>query len=202
MAILIIVRHGQSEWNLENRFTGDFDIDLTPLGKNEAKLAGTFLRNYKFDRAFTSVLIRAIHTLEIILQENEHPQTPVVKNSAFNERRYGDLQGLNKIETEKKFGAQQVLTWRRSYDVAPPGGESLKDTYNRVVPYYRNQVEPILREGKDILIVAHGNSLRALMMYLERISEKDIADVNLATGIPRLYEFNEDLTRIRSEYIS
>jgi 2,3-bisphosphoglycerate-dependent phosphoglycerate mutase len=202
MSILVIVRHGQSEWNLENRFTGDVDVDLTPLGEDEAKKAGRLLSEYKFNEAFTSVLKRAIRTLDIILKENKNLPVPVVRNSALNERRYGDLQGLNKTETEQKFGAHQVMIWRRSFDVAPPGGESLKDTYNRVIPWYQKNIESALMAGKNILIVAHGNSLRALMMYLEKIPEKDIANVNLATGSPRLYEFGNDSRLIRCVYIS
>jgi len=190
MSNLIIIRHGQSVWNLENRFTGIADIELTGQGEKEAKAAGSRIKKYPLDEAYTSVLKRAIHTLKIILKEIDHLSLPVTKTTALNERDYGDLQGLNKTATIQKYSEQQVLLWRRSYDVAPPNGESLKDTYNRVVPYYKTEIEPKLKSGKNILIVAHGNSLRALMMYLEHISEKEIADVNLATGMPRLYEFD------------
>jgi 2,3-bisphosphoglycerate-dependent phosphoglycerate mutase len=190
MPNLIIVRHGQSEWNLENRFTGIADVDLTVQGEKEAKEAGLLIKKYPLDEAYTSVLKRAINTLTIILKETDHLSLPVTKTAALNERDYGDLQGLNKTDTAKKYSDQQVLLWRRSYEATPPNGESLKDTYNRVIPYYTKEIEPKLKVGKNILIVAHGNSLRALMMYLEHISEKEIADVNLATGMPRLYEFD------------
>ena len=201
MSLLIIVRHGQSAWNLENRFTGETDVDLTPLGEEEASNAGKLIKAYRIDEAFTSVLKRAIETLDIILKETNNTNIPINKSSALNERNYGDLQGLNKAETEQKYGAAQVQIWRRSYEVQPPGGESLKDTYNRVIPYYEKEVVPELKAGKNILIVAHGNSLRALMMYLEHISPVAIAEVNLATGAPRLYEFTDSLELIKASYI-
>jgi 2,3-bisphosphoglycerate-dependent phosphoglycerate mutase len=201
MAILVIIRHGQSAWNLENRFTGEIDVDLTPLGRVEAKKAGELLKNFHFDEAFTSVLKRAIHSLDIVLQEMGVEGLPITKSAALNERNYGDLQGLNKKETENKFGAEQVMQWRRSFSVAPPNGESLKDTFNRVIPYYHNEIESKLKAGKNILIVAHGNSLRSLMMFLENISEKDIAEVNLETGIPRKYEFDEEMKIITVGYL-
>ena len=188
MPVLILLRHGQSTWNLENRFTGEVDVDLSELGEAEAGKAGLLLKNYPIDEAFTSVLKRAIHTLDIVLKIIGRT-IPVTQSAALNERHYGDLQGLNKAETEQKFGAEQVLSWRRSYDAVPPNGESLKNTYDRVVPYYQQAIEPRLKAGKNILIVAHGNSLRALMMYLEEIDGKAIAEVNIATGIPRVYQF-------------
>lgn len=201
MPDLIIVRHGQSQWNLENRFTGSADVDLTPAGELEARDAGRVIKNYPVDLAFTSVLKRAIHTLEIILNETGNLSLSIIRTAALNERNYGDLQGLNKLETAKKYGDSQVLLWRRSYDTSPPNGESLKDTYNRVVPYYLQEIEPRLKSGKNILIVAHGNSLRALMMFLEKISEMQIAEVNLATGVPRLYEFDDNLKLLQVSYI-
>lgn len=201
MPNLIIVRHGQSEWNLQNRFTGSTDVELTSTGEMEARNAGRLIKEYPLDEAYTSVLSRAIHTLTIILNEIEKPSLPVTKTAAFNERSYGDLQGLDKLEMTKKYGTAQVQTWRRSYDVVPPNGESLKDTYNRVVPYYVKEIEPKLKANKNIIIVAHGNSLRALMMYLEKISETKIADVNLATGVPRLYKFDPDLTLSEVSYL-
>lgn len=201
MPNLIIIRHGQSEWNLENRFTGSTDIELTVTGEMEAKNAGLLIKKYPFDEAYTSVLKRAIHTLTIVLKEIDKTALPVTKTAALNERSYGDLQGLNKLEMVSKYGPKQVLLWRRGYDTIPPNGESLKDTYNRVVPYYIKEIEPKLRSGKNILIVAHGNSLRALMMYLEKISETKIADVNLATGVPRLYEFDSGLNLSRVGYV-
>ena len=192
MGILILLRHGQSTWNLENRFTGSEDVDLTSLGIEEARNASLFLKYYTIDFAFTSVLKRAVHTLEIILNKIGL-NIPVFKSAALNERDYGDMQGLNKAATIKKYGEAQVLDWRRSYQIAPPNGESLKDTYHRVIPYYLAEIEPKLKAGKTILIVAHGNSLRALVMYLEEISEKYIADFEIATGVLRVYHFDEKL---------
>ncbi|MEP7143989.1 MAG: 2,3-bisphosphoglycerate-dependent phosphoglycerate mutase [Ferruginibacter sp.] len=199
MPSLILLRHGQSTWNLENKFTGQVDIDLTTLGQQEARLAGFLLKDYMIDIAFTSVLKRAIHTLDIILNELGK-NIPVIQSAALNERNYGDLQGLNKTETADKYGADKVLLWRRSYDISPPNGESLKDTYNRVVPYYKAAIEPQLKADKNILVVAHGNSLRALMMYLERFSATEIADVNIATGKPRVYEFSPELKLETASY--
>ena len=200
MPSLILLRHGQSTWNFENKFTGEVDVDLTTLGKQEAMFAGVLLENYIIDMAFTSVLKRAVHTLAIILNELGI-NIPVKRSAALNERNYGDLQGLDKAETAKKYGEDKVLLWRRSYDTAPPNGESLKDTYNRVIPYYKAEIEPQLRADKNILIVAHGNSLRALMMYLDDISEAAIAEVNIATCIPRVYEFTEKLQVETADYI-
>jgi len=202
MSILIFIRHGQSVWNLENRFTGEVDVNLTRLGEKEAARAGELIRPYQLQEAYTSVLTRAVQTLEIVLRESGKTALPVYKTSALNERNYGDLQGLNKSETEEKYGKEQVSLWRRSYDVTPPGGESLKDTYARVVPYYKGTIEPKLTDGTNILIVAHGNSLRALMMYLENISPEEIASVNIATGVPRLYEFDPSLTIRKSLYLN
>jgi 2,3-bisphosphoglycerate-dependent phosphoglycerate mutase len=193
LATLILVRHGQSAWNLENRFTGWVDVELTPHGEEEARLAGRLLKEFHWDVAFTSALRRAQHTLEIILHETNTENIPVISSAALNERNYGNLQGLNKAETEIKFGAQQVLEWRRSFDVAPPGGESLKDTLNRVVPYYRSEILPELKAGKDVLIVAHGNSLRALVMHLEALTKEEVLKLNLETGVPRVYELDQDL---------
>lgn len=200
MALLIFVRHGQSLYNLENRFTGILDIPLTLLGKEQAKSAGRKLKGYVFSMAYTSMLIRAQESLQIILNEIQ-VKIPVVKNMAFNERMYGTLQGLNKEETAKKYGLAQVEIWRRSYDVCPPGGESLLDTYNRVVPYYRTEIEPKLKIGQNVLIVAHGNSLRSLMMYLENINPLDIVKVNISTGMPRVYDFNNQLQLSGVKYL-
>jgi len=200
MPILILLRHGQSVWNLENRFTGEVDVDLSPQGELEAKNSGMRIKPIPVDIAFTSVLKRAIHTLDIVLKEGEF-KIPIFYSAALNERNYGDLQGLNKAETEKKYGAEQVLLWRRSYEVKPPNGESLEDTYHRVVPYYKKEIETSLRQGKNILISAHGNSLRALMMYLENISPIEIAEINLATGIPRKYDFDKDLNLLEVGYL-
>lgn len=189
---LILVRHGQSQWNLENRFTGWKDVDITDLGKQEAERAGEELKSEKIDEAFTSELKRAQHTLEIILDTCGLQDIPVTKDKALNERCYGDLEGLNKAETAKKFGDEQVHIWRRSYDVAPPAGESLKDTYDRVIPYYEKNILPKLKEGKNILIAAHGNSLRALIMYLEKLSPEEILKKEIATGTPIIYKLDDN----------
>ena len=193
MAQLLLVRHGQSTFNLENRFTGNLDVPLTPLGEEEALLAGKKLVNFHFDIAYTSMLVQAWETLRIILNEIKQTDIPIIKNAALNERMYGSLQGLNKTETALKYGDAQVELWRRSYEVKPPDGESLHDTYNRTVPYYQQEMEPKLKNNKNILIVAHGNSLRALKMYLEDISPENILKVNIQTGAPILYVFNENL---------
>ncbi len=188
---LTIVRHGQSAYNLENRFTGIADVDLTNQGREEAAMCGRKLVGMHFDDCFTSVLKRAIETLDIILNVINQKQLPVFKDAALNERNYGDLQGLNKAETAEKYGAEKVHLWRRSFDVAPPGGENLKQTQERVLPYYYAHIEPLLQAGKNVLIVAHGNSLRALMMHLENIGPQAISHVELLTGVPRVYDFDE-----------
>ena len=195
--LLTLIRHGQSTYNLENRFTGDADVPLTPLGKEEAVQAGKKIKGYHYDFAYTSMLARAEESLQIILKEIEQTTIPIKRNKALNERRYGELQGLNKAETAEKFGEAQVLIWRRSYDVRPPGGESLEDTYHRTIPFYKSEIEPELLAGKNILVVAHGNSLRALVMYLEKIGKEDILKLNIPTGIPRNYSFNNKL-QVRS----
>lgn len=184
---MILVRHGQSQWNIENRFTGWTDIALTDAGIEEARHAGELLKEYHFDHAFTSALSRAQETLRIILSVTGQTDVPIERDAALNERHYGDLQGLNKEETAVKFGKEQVHLWRRSYDVAPPGGESLKDTRTRVMPYYEVHILPLLKAGKQVLVVAHGNSLRALVMVLDNISEQDIPDLNIPTGAPLRY---------------
>lgn len=201
MPNLVFVRHGQSEWNLENKFTGSVDVDLTTKGKEEAALAGEKLKKYAFDIAFTSSLRRAQETLSIILDELKETTIPIVKNKALDERNYGDLQGLNKADTAAKFGAEQVQIWRRSYDIAPPGGESLKDTYNRVIPYYQKEIAPHLVNGENVLISAHGNSLRALMMYLENITSESISHINIPTGVPRLYRLDDALNIKEVKYL-
>lgn len=193
MPQLVLVRHGQSEWNKENRFTGWIDIPLSEQGEEEARNTGRKLRGFKFDKAFSSMLQRAIRTYEIAAYEAGFMDLLLEKDEALNERMYGDLQGLNKDECRKKFGDEQVHIWRRSYDVAPPRGESLRDTAERVLPYYKNKIEPLLREGKNILIVAHGNSLRALVMHLEKLSGVEIVKVEIPTGVPIVYELDDDL---------
>jgi len=199
MPLLILLRHGQSTWNLENRFTGSTDIDLSPLGRNEAATAGIRLKPFPIDLIFTSMLKRAIHTADIVLAELAK-KTPIIQNSALNERNYGDLQGLNKADTIEKYGEKQVQLWRRSFETAPPNGESLKDTFDRVFPFYKEKIEPELK-AKNILIIAHGNSLRALIMYLENISSTGISNFTIATGIPRVYEFDKKLKLQKVHYI-
>jgi len=202
MAYLIMVRHGQSQWNLENRFTGWKDVDITEQGRKEAQLAGKLLKEEVFEKAFTSTLKRAQHTLSIILEESIRKDLPVIISSALNERSYGQLEGFNKSETALKYGEQQVHIWRRSYDVAPPGGESLKDTADRVIVYFKEQIAPLLQKGKNILVVAHGNSLRALKMYLEQLSPEQISEIEIPTGIPLKYELDAELAVISVNYIT
>jgi len=192
MGKLALVRHGQSQWNLENRFTGWEDVPLTDQGRDEARRAGRLLSDIAFDRAFTSDLQRAARTLQIILEENRAGDVPTTCDRALNERHYGDLQGLNKAETAKKFGDEQVHIWRRSYDVAPPGGESLKDTAARTLPYFESQIEPLARAGKNVLVSAHGNSLRSIVMHLDRLSREEVMQLNIPTGVPIVYEIGAD----------
>lgn len=191
MSRLILLRHGESQWNLENRFTGWVDVPLSAKGEAEARAAGDKLKSYRFDRAFTSVLQRAIETLRIVLEVTGQTAVPIERDQALNERMYGDLQGLNKDDTVKKYGAEQVKIWRRSYDVRPPGGESLKDTADRVLPYYQRKIQPELAAGRTVLIAAHGNSLRALVMHLDRLSPAAVLELNIPTGAPLLYELDE-----------
>ena len=190
MARLVLLRHGESQWNLENRFTGWVDVPLSPKGIEEAKSAGEKLREVKFHRAFTSVLMRANETLRIVLEAIGQTGIPVEKDKALNERMYGELQGLNKAETAQKYGDAQVKIWRRSYDVRPPGGESLKDTAERALPYYEKMIKPHILKGETIIIAAHGNSLRALVMELDHLSKEAVLELNIPTGVPLLYELD------------
>jgi 2,3-bisphosphoglycerate-dependent phosphoglycerate mutase len=198
---LTIIRHGQSTYNLANLFTGNLDVPLTPFGEEEALQAGKKIKDFKYDMAFTSLLIRAQETLRIILEEIKQTTIPIVKDAALNERIYGALQGLNKSATIAKYGTAQVEIWRRSFDVRPPDGESLEDTFNRTVPYYKSAIEPEIETGKNVLIVAHGNSLRALMMYLENITKEEIVTVNIPTGLPRQYNFDSYGKLILASYL-
>lgn len=225
---LVLIRHGQSEWNKENRFTGWKDVDLSEQGRAEAKTAAQLLKaeGFAFDEAYTSVLKRAIRTLDIILDEMDLMWIPVTKSWLLNERHYGALQGLNKAETAAEFGEEQVLIWRRSYDTLPtlleetderwlgkdpryagieagkfPKGEALKQTVERVVPYYETEIAPKISAGRRILIVAHGNSLRALVKYLDFMSDEDIVHYNIPTGVPLVYELGDDLKATKSYYL-
>ena len=201
MSTLVIVRHGQSAWNLENRFTGWVDVDITAKGEEEARNAGEKLMNHKFDLAYTSNLKRAQRTLQIILETTKQTHLEVIRNEALNERHYGDLQGANKAETAEKFGEEQVQIWRRSFDIAPPNGESLKDTLARVLPYFENEIIPELKAGKNIIIAAHGNSLRALIMYLEKLNPEEILQVEIPTGQPKEYQLDENLNILASKFL-
>jgi 2,3-bisphosphoglycerate-dependent phosphoglycerate mutase len=194
--LLVLVRHGQSEWNLKNLFTGWRDVDLTEQGVAEAKEAGRKLKaqGLVFDIAFTSALKRAQRTLDLMLAEMGQQAIPVQKNQALNERDYGDLSGLNKDDARKKWGEEQVHVWRRSYDVAPPGGESLRDTLARTLPYYVQEILPCVLRGERTIVAAHGNSLRALVMVLERLSPEGILKREIATGVPIIYRLNADAT--------
>jgi 2,3-bisphosphoglycerate-dependent phosphoglycerate mutase len=194
--LLVLVRHGQSDWNLKNLFTGWRDVGLTEKGVAEARAAGKKLKaqGLHFDVAFTSVLSRAQRTLDLVLEEMGETDITVFKDQALNERDYGDLSGLNKDDARKKWGEEQVHVWRRSYDVAPPGGESLRDTAARVLPYYIQEILPRVLRGDNVIVVAHGNSLRALVMVLERLSPTEIVDREIATGVPLIYRLNADST--------
>jgi 2,3-bisphosphoglycerate-dependent phosphoglycerate mutase len=191
MTHLVLLRHGESQWNLENRFTGWVDVPLSEKGIKEAREAGEKLKGYAFDRAFTSVLKRANDTLRIVLEIIGQTGIPIERDQALNERHYGDLQGLNKAETAQKYGDAQVKLWRRSYDVQPPNGESLKDTAARVLPYWEKKIAPCLAKHEHILIAAHGNSLRSLVMHLDRLTQQQVLELNIPTGVPLLYEFDD-----------
>ncbi|MBI4517967.1 MAG: 2,3-bisphosphoglycerate-dependent phosphoglycerate mutase [Deltaproteobacteria bacterium] len=190
MALLVLLRHGESQWNLENRFTGWVDVPLTDKGREEARRAGEKLRDIHFDCAFTSVLQRANETLAIVLQVIGQAGIPIERDQALNERHYGDLQGLNKAETAEKFGKEQVHLWRRSYNIAPPGGESLQDTAARTLPYFESKIVPALKTGNNVLVAAHGNSLRSIVMQLDQLTRQQVLELNLATGVPVVYEFD------------
>jgi 2,3-bisphosphoglycerate-dependent phosphoglycerate mutase len=193
---LVLVRHGQSEWNLKNLFTGWRDVDLTQLGHEEARSAGRKLaeRGLKFDIAFTSALVRAQKTCDHILAATGQARLETVRDQALNERDYGDLSGLNKDDAREKWGDEQVHQWRRSYAVAPPGGESLRDTGARVWPYYMHVIQPHVLRGETVLVAAHGNSLRALIMALDGLSGDEVVRLELATGVPIVYRLNQDST--------
>ncbi len=200
MTNLILLRHGESQWNLENRFTGWTDVSLSPKGEQEAHEAGEKLKSYEFDKAYTSVLKRAIDTLQIVLKIIGQQHIPIEYDKALNERHYGALQGLNKAETAKKYGDEQVKLWRRSYDVPPPSevtelnplgiSESLKDTAARTLPYFESRIVPDISAGKNILVAAHGNSLRSIVMKLDNLTKEQVIELNIPTGVPLLYVYN------------
>ena len=200
---LVLVRHGQSDWNLKNLFTGWKDPDLTELGIQEAVTGGQALADYgiKFDVAFTSALTRAQHTLKLILDKVGQTGLETIKDQALNERDYGDLSGLNKDDARAKWGEEQVHIWRRSYDIPPPGGESLRDTGARVWPYYLTEILPRVLAGQKVLVAAHGNSLRSLIMVLDRMSKEQILSLNLATGVPMVYKLKADSTVASKEVL-
>ena len=198
MTTLVLIRHGQSLWNAENKFTGWTDIGLSEKGIKEAEEAGKKLENVPFDVVHTSALIRAQKTAEIIIRNNKKSKKiPVYKDKRLNERHYGSLQGLNKKETAEKYGAEQVHIWRRSFDVPPPDGESLKMNAERTIPYFKENIIQDLKKGKNVLVSAHGNSLRSIVMYIENISKEDVVKLEIETGVPRTYVFEEDsFTRV------
>jgi 2,3-bisphosphoglycerate-dependent phosphoglycerate mutase len=201
MPDLILLRHGQSQWNLENRFTGWVDVPLSERGETEARAAGEKLAGRRFGVVFTSVLKRAIDTARLALATAGHPDVRIVRDQALNERMYGDLQGLNKAEAAARWGDEQIRQWRRSYDVRPPGGESLADTAARVLPYWEQVILPELRAGHDVLIAAHGNSLRALVMHLDGLSRDEVLQLEIPTGAPLLYEMRADGTVRAKRYL-
>lgn len=198
---LLLVRHGQSEWNEKNLFTGWEDPGLTKKGEDEAQNAGLLIKELgiNFDHLFTSALIRAQLTGSIILNEIGQNEIPTTKNQALNERFYGDLQGLNKDECREKWGEEKVQMWRRSYEMGPPGGETLKETGERVIPYFKEEINPLILRGKNILIAAHGNSLRSLIKFLDNVSDEDIVKLEIPTGAPIHYIFNEDGNVIKKQ---
>ncbi|EJC74752.1 2,3-bisphosphoglycerate-dependent phosphoglycerate mutase [Rhizobium hidalgonense] len=200
---LVLVRHGQSDWNLKNLFTGWKDPDLTELGIEEANAGGKALAEYgiKFDVAYTSALVRAQHTLKLILDKVGQPDLETICDQALNERDYGDLSGLNKDDARAKWGEEQVHIWRRSYDVPPPGGESLRDTGARVWPYYLTEILPRVLRGEKVLVAAHGNSLRSLVMVLDKLTKEGVLALNLATGVPMVYKLKADSTVASKEVL-
>jgi 2,3-bisphosphoglycerate-dependent phosphoglycerate mutase len=193
MSTLVLIRHGQSLWNLENRFTGWIDVPLTDQGRDEARRAGKLIADLRFDVAYTSALTRAQETLQLVL-EAAGQRPPVIRDQALNERHYGDLSGLNKAETARRYGDEQVKLWRRSYDVAPPNGESLELTARRTLPFYERAIAGDLRQGKNVLVVAHGNSNRSIVMKLDNLTREQVVALELGTGVPLVYQIAADGT--------
>ncbi len=204
MPYLVLVRHGESQWNLENRFTGWVDVPLSPKGVGEAASAGDRLKkeNIHFDVAYTSLLQRAQNTLKLILEKLGQSGIPVHKDQALNERHYGDLQGLDKAETAKKFGDDQVKIWRRSYDIAPPNGESLKDTAARTLPYFEKNIISELKNGRNVIVAAHGNSLRSIVMDIEKLTKEQVLELNLATAVPLIYQMDANLKIVSKKQLT
>tara|TARA_Y100001970_G_scaffold121994_1_gene151239 strand:+ start:7174 stop:7800 length:627 start_codon:yes stop_codon:yes gene_type:complete len=200
MSALVLIRHGQSVWNAANRFTGWTDVELSRKGEEEAAIAGKKLANFQFDIVYTSALIRAKKTAQIIIEHNKVSDNPTVyHNEKLNERHYGDLQGLNKKETAEKHGAEQVHIWRRSFDVPPPGGESLKMNAERTIPYFVENIVSDLEKGKNVLVAAHGNSLRSIVMFIEEISPEEITKLEIPTGVPMFYDYSDgNIVRINN----
>ncbi len=194
MPTLVLVRHGQSLWNLENRFTGWVDVPLTAKGEEEARQAGARLTGRRFDVAYTSALSRAQETLRIIMEVARFHDLPIIRDQALNERHYGDLQGLNKAETAERYGKEQVHTWRRSYATPPPNGEALKNTAERTLPFFERAILGDIKQGKDVLVVAHGNSNRSIVMQLDDLDEEGVLSLELGTGVPLVYDLAEDGT--------
>src|SRR5262249_34835613 len=201
MPELILLRHGESQWNLENRFTGWIDVPLSPRGEEEARKAGEKLRGHRIDKLYTSVLASAIETARLALEVAAIGALPTDRDPALNERMYGDLQGLNKAEAARRFGPEQVHLWRRSYDVRPPGGESLADTAARVLPFWERHILPDLRASTNVLVVAHGNSLRALVMHLDGLTREQVLQLEIPTGVPLLYEMGADADILSKRYL-
>jgi 2,3-bisphosphoglycerate-dependent phosphoglycerate mutase len=203
MPKLILLRHGESQWNLENRFTGWVDVPLSPRGENEARTAGEHLKDLPVDKLYTSVLQRAMNTAKIALETAGKGELPTERDQALNERHYGDLQGLNKAETATQYGDEQVKIWRRSYDVPPPGanGESLKDTAARTLPYFQAHILPDIKAGKSVMVVAHGNSLRSIVMELDSLTREQVLELNIPTGIPLVYDFDDAGNITHKQYL-
>jgi 2,3-bisphosphoglycerate-dependent phosphoglycerate mutase len=199
MAYLILIRHGQSEWNLLNKWTGHTDVELSDQGKEEARKAASLIKGVTLHRAHTSDLKRAQQTLDIILEETNHANLPIQKHHAIKERDYGDLTGMNKDEAKEKFGEEKFKLYRRSWDVAPPNGESLKDTADRAIPYYEEHILKDLKEGHNVIVAAHGNSLRAIVKHLEQISDQDIVETEIGTGVVYMYELDSNGRVIKKE---
>jgi 2,3-bisphosphoglycerate-dependent phosphoglycerate mutase len=201
MSTLVLVRHGQSIWNMENRFTGWVDVPLSEKGLVEAKEAASHLGGFKFDVAYTSMLTRAHQTLDILLRElGQSP--PIIRDQALNERHYGDLQGLDKADTARRYGDEQVKIWRRSYDICPPNGESLELTAKRTLPFFDRAIGGDLRQGKTVLVVAHGNSNRSIVMQLDQLTGEQVIKLELATGVPLIYELDDETLKVKSKRIA